>query len=52
VAIVGLVVDDILEQVQKYRADYIILGSHAHLSASHLFNGNVFAGISLAPTCR
>jgi nucleotide-binding universal stress UspA family protein len=39
VAIVGLVVDDILEQAQKYRADYIILGSHAHLSASHLFNG-------------
>jgi nucleotide-binding universal stress UspA family protein len=51
VAIVGLVVDDILEQAQKYRADYIILGSHGHLSASHLFNGNVFAGILKGPTC-
>jgi len=27
VAIVGLVVGDILEQAQKYRTDYIILGS-------------------------
>jgi nucleotide-binding universal stress UspA family protein len=50
-AIVGLVVDDILEQAQKYRADYIILGSHGHLSARHLFDGNVFAGILKQPTC-
>ena len=51
VAIVGLVVDDILEQAQKYRADYIILGSHGRLSARHLFSGNVFAGILKRPTC-
>ena len=31
VAIVGLVVDDILTQAQRYRADYIILGSHGRL---------------------
>ena len=51
VAIVGLVVDDILEQAHKYRADYIILGSHGHFAARHLFNGNVFAGILKRPTC-
>ena len=51
VAIVGLVVDDILEQAQRYRADYIILGSHGRLSARHLFSGNVFAGILKRPTC-
>jgi nucleotide-binding universal stress UspA family protein len=45
VALVGLVVDDILEQSAKHHADYIILGCHGHLAAHHPFRGNVFAGI-------
>lgn len=51
VALVGLVVDDILEQAEKYRADYIIMGSHRRLAAHHLFNGNVFTGILKRSTC-
>jgi nucleotide-binding universal stress UspA family protein len=51
VALVGLVVDDILEQAEKYHADYIILGSHRHLAARHLFNGNVFAGVLRRSPC-
>ena len=51
VALVGLVVDDILEQAEKCRADYIIMGSHQHLAAHHLFNGNVFTGILRRSRC-
>ena len=51
VALVGLVVDDILEQADKYHADYIIVGSHGHLAASHLFSGIVFTDILKRITC-
>jgi hypothetical protein len=38
-------VDEILEEADKCHADYIILGSHGHFSAQHLYNRNVFIGI-------
>lgn len=51
VALVGLVVDDILEQADKYRADYIIVGSQGHLAASHLFSRIVFNDILNRTAC-
>jgi nucleotide-binding universal stress UspA family protein len=51
VALVGLVVDDILEQAEKYCADYIIMGSHQNLATQHLFNGNVFTGVLKRSPC-
>lgn len=51
VALVGLVVDDILEQAEKYRADYIIMASHGNLATHHLFNGNIFASILKRSPC-
>jgi nucleotide-binding universal stress UspA family protein len=44
-------VDDILEQADKYRADYIIVGSQGHLAASHLFIGIVFNDILNRTAC-
>ena len=49
VALVGLVVHEILEQAGKYHADYIVMGSHGHFAAHHLFSGNVFAKILKHP---
>ena len=37
VSVVGLAVDDILEQAERQKADYIILGSHGHGALYHLF---------------
>lgn len=52
VAVVGLVVDDILEQSVKLGADYIVLGCHGHLATNHLFTGNVFLGLlKRQPAC-
>jgi nucleotide-binding universal stress UspA family protein len=45
VALVGLLIDDIVEQSTKYDAAYIILGSHGHVAAEHLFRGNLFIAI-------
>ena len=45
VAVVGLLVDEILEQSVKYDADYIILGSRGHVAAQHFLSGNVFTEI-------
>jgi nucleotide-binding universal stress UspA family protein len=45
VALVGFVVDEILEQADKYHADYIVMSSHGHFAAHHLFRGIVFTRI-------
>ena len=34
-----------------HHADYIIMGSHRHLAAHHLFNGNIFSGILKRSRC-
>ena len=47
VAVVGLLVDEILEQSVKY----IILGSRGHVAAQHFLSGNVFTEIVPRLTC-
>ncbi len=51
VAVVGLLVDEILEQSVKYDAEYIILGSRGHVAAQHFLSGNVFTEIVPRLTC-
>ena len=51
VTLIGLAVDDILEQAAKYHADYIILGSHGHGALYHLFSGSVVTGILKHAKC-
>lgn len=45
VAILGLAVDDIIEQSEKQGADYIVLASHGHGALYHLFSGSVVTGV-------
>src|SRR6188768_3057901 len=51
VSVVGLAVDDILEQAERQKADYIILGSHGHGALYHLFSGSVVTGVLKRATC-
>ena len=51
VTLIGLAVDDILEQAAKYNADYIMLGSHGHGALYHLFSGSVVTGILKRAIC-
>jgi nucleotide-binding universal stress UspA family protein len=50
-AVVGLAVDDILDQAAKCNASYIILGSHGHGALYHLFTGSVVNGVLKRATC-
>lgn len=50
-AIVGLAVDDILDQAAKCSASYIVLGSHGHGALYHLFSGSVVNGVLKRATC-
>ncbi len=45
VAILGLAVDDIVEQSEKLGVDYIVLASHGHGALYHLFSGSVVTGV-------
>lgn len=49
--IIGLAVDDILEQAAMHKADYIILGSHGHGALYHLFGGSVVTGVLKRASC-
>jgi nucleotide-binding universal stress UspA family protein len=51
VTLIGLAIDDILEQAEKHHADYIILGSHGHGALYHLFSGSVITGILKHAKC-
>ena len=51
VTLIGLAVDDILEQAEKHRVSYIILGSHGHGALYHLFSGSVITGILKHAKC-
>jgi nucleotide-binding universal stress UspA family protein len=51
VTLIGLAVDDILEQAAKYDAEYIILGTHGHGALYHLFSGSVVTGILKRAKC-
>ena len=50
-ALVGLAVDDILEQATEFQADYIVLGSHGHGALFHLFSGSVVTGVLKRAVC-
>lgn len=50
-SLVGLAVDDILEQAGKHKADYILLGSHGHGALYHLFSGSVVTGVLKKAVC-
>lgn len=50
-AVVGLAVDDILDQAVKCGADYIVLGSHGRGALYHLFSGSVVNGVLKRATC-
>ncbi len=51
VAVIGLAVDDILDQAAKFDATYIVLGSHGHGALYHLFTGSVVNGILKRAAC-
>jgi nucleotide-binding universal stress UspA family protein len=51
ISLIGLAVDDILEQAQKQHADYIMLGSHGHGALYHLFSGSVVTGVLKRAKC-
>ncbi len=48
VSLVGLIVNDVFEQADKYHADYIVLGSDVCLAAER---GNLFTGILRRSKC-
>jgi nucleotide-binding universal stress UspA family protein len=50
-ALIGLAVDDIVDQAAKRQADYIVLGSHGHGALYHLFSGSVVTGVLQRATC-
>ncbi|CAN5718468.1 hypothetical protein BH09VER1_BH09VER1_34460 [soil metagenome] len=43
--LVGLAVDDIVEQAELRKADFIVVGSHGHGALYHLFSGSVVNGV-------
>jgi len=43
--LVGLAVDDIVEQAELRKADFIVMGSHGHGALYHLFSGSVVNGV-------
>lgn len=51
VVIVGLAVDDILDQAEVHGADFIVLGSHGHGALYHLFGGSVVTGVLKRAKC-
>ncbi len=51
ISLVGLAVDDIVDQAAKRKADFIILGSHGHGALYHLFSGSVVTGVLQRAGC-
>jgi len=49
--VVGLAVDDIVDQAKGSKADYIVLGSHGHGALYHLFGGSVVTGVLKRSPC-
>ncbi len=50
-AVLGLAVDEIIEQAKTLAADYIVLGSHGHGALYHLFSGSVVTGVLKHSPC-
>lgn len=51
VAVLGLAVDEILDQAKLRGSSYILLGSHGHGALYHLFSGSVVTGVLKHSTC-
>jgi nucleotide-binding universal stress UspA family protein len=51
IVLVGLAVDDILDQAAVHAADFIVLGSHGHGALYHLFGGSVVTGVLKRTKC-
>lgn len=43
--VLGLAVDEIVEQAKTSNADFIVMGSHGHGAIYHLFAGSVVTGV-------
>lgn len=43
--LIGMAVDDIVEQAELRKADFIVMGSHGHGALYHLFSGSVVNGV-------
>lgn len=50
-AVLGLAVDEILDQAKIHGSAYILLGSHGHGALYHLFSGSVVTGVLKHSTC-
>jgi nucleotide-binding universal stress UspA family protein len=50
-AVLGMAVDEILEEAKALSADYIVLGSHGHGALYHLFSGSVATGVLKHSPC-
>lgn len=49
--VVGMAVDDIVEQANVVNADFIVVGSHGHGALYHLFSGSVVTGVLKHAKC-
>lgn len=43
--LVGMAVDDIVDQANARKVDFIVVGSHGHGALYHLFSGSVVTGV-------
>jgi len=50
-AVLGLAVDEILDQAKIHGSTYIMLGSHGHGALYHLFSGSVVTGVLKHSAC-
>lgn len=50
-AVLGLAVDEIIDQAKSLAADYIVVGSHGHGALYHLFSGSVVTGVLKHSPC-
>lgn len=50
-ALLGMAVDEIIDQAKLQGADYIVLGSHGHGAIFHLFSGSVVTGVLKHSPC-
>jgi len=50
-AVLGLAVDEIIEQAKTLAADFIVVGSHGHGALYHLFSGSVVTGVLKHSPC-
>lgn len=50
-AVLGIAVEEIVEQAGLLAADYIVVGSHGHGALYHMFSGSVVTGVLKHSPC-